>query len=234
MRIVLGDSSLARYLQGGGYWCIHLQYLLGLKALGHDVFLLERLRSKGNPDQDQGLIRTFFQRLREYGLSDQSAVLLSDKDSNEASLDLATAYGKSKEEVRNIIGDSDLLWNLCLGVPQPLLAMFRHRVLIDLDPGILQVSAAEVGTHLYDHHAYMSVGKKLHDSDCEVPTLGLKWHTFHPFVYLPMWNAMPDPGPQAPFTSVTHWGWGKLQMRDRDLSTSKRKAYLRYVELPQR
>jgi hypothetical protein len=49
-----------------------------------------------------------------------------------------------------------------------------------------------------------------------------------------MWNFAPDPGRKTPFSSVTHWTWGELWLQDRVLSISKRDAYLRYLELPQR
>lgn len=233
-RIVLGNSSLASYLQGGGHWMVRLQYLLGLRDLHQDVFLLEILRSSGDTSLDQERITAFFKRLECYDLNKQCALLLFPQDCPEQNLAYATAFGRSLEEVRDIIINSDFLWNDCCHVRQPLLGMFRNRVLIDLDPGHLQVSALTVDIDLYEHHTFLSVGKKLHDSDCEVPTLGLKWHTFTPFLYLPMWKVAPDPGPEAPFSSVTHWTWGELWMKNRVLSISKRDAYLKYIDLPRR
>ena len=70
--------------------------------------------------------------------------------------------------------------------------------------------------------------------DCEVPTLGVKWHRFIQFVYLPMWDVAPDPGEEAPFSSVTQWTWEQLELEGRVLSVSKRDAYLSYVDLPER
>ena len=233
-RIILGNGSLARYLQGGGHWTVRLQYLLGLKALGHDVFVLELLWSTGDAVRDQQRIGAFFERLQQYGLSDRGVLLLFAKDQPEPTLDAAATYGRSKQETRDLIKSADMLWNDCCGVRQPLLGMFTHRALIDLDPGHLQVSALTVDLDLYDHHTFLSVGRKLHDGDCEVPTLGLTWHTFMPFVYLPMWEVLPDPGRDAPFSSITHWTWEELWLQDRVLSVSKRQAYLNYIELPQR
>jgi hypothetical protein len=235
LRIVLGNRTLARYPQGGGHWTVRLQYLLGLEALGHDVFLLELLESSGDAIRDHQLISSFFTRLQHYGLSDRCALLLFDKNSRLSNLEAAVPYGKSRQQIKEIIQSADLLWNYCCQVRQPMLGMFRHRVLIDLDPGHLQVSALTWDMDLYDHQAFLSVGKKLLDADCEVPTFGLKWYTFTPFVYLPMWEMVPDPGQEAPFSSITHWTWGEeLWLQDRVLSTSKRDAYLRYIELPQR
>jgi hypothetical protein len=68
VRIVLGNASLATYLQGGGHWSWFLQYPLGLRALRHDVFWLELLVSSGEREHDVRLIRDFFQRLASYGL----------------------------------------------------------------------------------------------------------------------------------------------------------------------
>jgi hypothetical protein len=68
--------------------------------------------------------------------------------------------------------------------------------------------------------------------DCTVPTRGLKWRTFDPLVYLPMWQPAPDPGPQAPFTSVTHWTWDELAWQGRFISVSNRAAYLEYLDVP--
>lgn len=234
LRIVLGNGSLARYPQGGGHWTVRLQYLLGLRALGHDVTLLEFLRSTGDTIRDEQLIDSFFRRLEDYGLKECAALLLLDKDSEELSLEFASAYGRSMQDVKEIIKSADLLWNDCCGIRQPLLGMFRHRVLIDLDPGHLQVSALTVNMDIHDHQTFLTVGKKLHDADCEVPTLGLTWHTFFPCVYLPMWNVTPDPGPTAPFSSVTHWTWEEIWLQNRVLSVSKRAAYLKYIELPQK
>ena len=50
----------------------------------------------------------------------------------------------------------------------------------------------------------------MHDADCGVPTLGVSWTPFLPFVYLPWWPMAPDRGPQAPVTSVTQWTWEQL------------------------
>jgi hypothetical protein len=51
-------------------------------------------------------------------------------------------------------------------------------------------------------------------------------------VYLPLWEPSPDPGPEAPFTSITQWTWEELSLHGRVLSASKRLAYLRYADLP--
>ena len=152
----------------------------------------------------------------------------------EPTLETAHAYGMSKDRIREIARDADLLWNFACALRQPLLSLFKRRVLIDGDPGHLQISALMCDLGIHDHDIFLTAGMKVHDADCGVPTLGVKWHRFIQFVYLPMWDVAPDPGEDAPFTSVTHglgnsYGWMVVL-----LSVSKRDAYLGYLALPER
>jgi len=234
LRIVLANNSLAGYPQGGGHWTCFLQYLFGLDALGHDVFWLELLRSSGNKARDQRLIGVFFGRFNNYGFKDRCALLLHGRDRIEPTLEEADAYGISKDQIRQIAHDSDLLWNFACSLRQPLLSLFKRRVLIDGDPGHLQVSALTWDMGIHHHDVFLSAGTRLDTADCEVPALGVKWHRFVQFVYLPMWDAAPTPGVHAPFSSVTQWTWEQLELNGRILSVSKRDAYLRYVDLPAR
>jgi hypothetical protein len=231
LRIILEDGSLARYPQGGGHWSVLLQYAFGLRELGHDVIWLELLRSSGNPATDERLIHRFFRRFRHYGVGDRCALLCFD---GAQLLESARAYGLSIQEVRELARSVDLMWNFACGVRQPLLSLFTHPVLVDLDPGHLQVSALTSDLDIPAHRAFLTVGTKMHHAECEVPTLGLTWKPFLPFVYLPWWRLTPDPGERAPFTSVTHWTWDELWWQERVLSVSKRDAYLRYLGLPER
>lgn len=235
IRIVLADAgSLARYPEGGGHWSCFLQYLFGLHALGHDVFWLEVLDSSGNEAQDRQRIKIFLNRFKRYGFGDRCAVLLHDGRLSEPSLEQTEVFGISRPQVKEVAHSADLLWNFASGVRKPLLTLFKRRVLIDGDPGHLQVSALTHDMGIRDHHVFLTAGNKLHDMDCEVPTLGVKWHRFTQFVYLPIWKVMRDPGKQAPFSSVTQWTWEELWMDNRVLSVSKRDAYLQYIGLPQR
>lgn len=231
MFIVLGNRSLADYPQGGGHWSWFLQYPLGLKDLGHRVFWLEVLHSSGNRDNDASRVREFFSRIAGYGLErDCAAVVIEDLDVQD--LAGAEVFNSSVQEIGEIARSADMFWNLACSIRRPLLSNFRRRVLIDVDPGHLQVSATDWDLGIADHEVHLSVGANLHDPDCEVPTLGFTWRRFFPFVYLPHWEPSPDPGPQAAFTSITQWTWAELWFNGRALSVSKRAAYLRYAELP--
>jgi len=233
-RIVVGNSCLAQYPQGGGLWAFLLPYLLGLRSLGHDVLWLELFHASPNHVRDHHLIDQFFARFREYGLGDHCAVIRHDVPKSQLTLNRAAVYGKTRGKLNNFLKSADLLLNICGAIRQPLLSLFGRRAFVDLDPGHLQVSALTWDLDLLEHQTFFTVGTKIGEPDCEVPTLGLSWHRFLPVVYMPMWNQEPDPGLSAPFSTITQWGWGELWLGERVLSISKREAYLRYLDLPRR
>jgi hypothetical protein len=113
-----------------------------------------------------------------------------------------------------------------------VLPLFGRRAYVDGDPGIAQLSALDWDMGFQHHEVFLTTGMNLHAPGCEVPTLGLRWHPFPPVVHLPMWRPAPDPGPAAPFTSVTQWGWGEFWWNGRAIGADKRWAYLPYLDLP--
>jgi hypothetical protein len=141
-------------------------------------------------------------------------------------LDRCKLFGRSRADLLEIIRSADLLLNFGCLVRPPLLSMFKRRVLLDVDPGHLQMSALRLDLPFREHDVLLTIGARLHAPDCPVPTLGFTWRTFEPFVYLPMWETAPDPGPGAPFTSVTQWTWDELAWQGGRISLSKRAAYL--------
>lgn len=230
LRIVLANASLAKYPQGGGHWSVFLQYLFGLGALGHDVFWLELLKTSGDRAYDEKLIKIFLARFRRYGFGARCGLLLVDSDF--ADLEPAEVHGSSAREIRETIADADLVWNFCCSLRQPFLSRFKHRALIDLDPGMVQLPLLDRGFAVTDHDTLFTIGSKIGEDDCEVPTLGREWHRFLPFVHLPLWHAADNPGVEAPFTSVTQWTWNEYQHENRLFSFSKRRAYLQYLDMP--
>jgi hypothetical protein len=232
VRIVIGDHALLGYL-GGGHWTWFLQYLLGLVELGHDVTCLALQQTGEDETADNVRVDSFFERMREFGLDRHCVVARYRTDQGEVP-DHAELFGRSRAETRAAIARADMLWNPALAVQEPLLSRFPVRALLDVDPGQLQAAALTWELPIAAHEVLFTVGLKLGDADCPAPLLGLDWHTAPPPVHLASWPRQPGPDPSAPFTSVTHWGWGDQDpvLDGRMYSTSKRLAYLRNVGLP--
>jgi hypothetical protein len=235
VRIVLGNSSLVRYQDGGGLWSWFLQYPMALKAAGHDVFWLELLQSSGSRETDLRTIRHFYDRLRPYDLTDNCALLLFQHALDSQPFEDAEIFGASTGYIRRIIAESDLLLNFACAFRQPLLSLFKRRVLLDGDPGHLQLSLsiADLDFDLDHHDVFLTVGARINASDSIIPKLGHEWRTFEQLVYLPWWKYEPELKSDSPFTSITEWTWEELHDMGQIFSVSKRSGYLKYLKLPQ-
>ena len=226
---------LADYPEAGGLWSWALQYMLGLRELGHDPFLIELLERPEDPAAERRLRRLFFERLGRFGLDERALLLVHDRG-REASPDSTSAYSRSGLRLEELANSCDAVWNLAAALGSSLLALFRRRTLVDGDPGMFQISALEWDMGLDDHDTFLTAGLRVGKPGCAVPDVDRTWHPFIQFVHLPSWPVAPPPGPRAPITSVTNWtwqtGWGEWQ--GQELSASKREAYMRYIDLPRR
>jgi hypothetical protein len=190
------------------------------------------LQATNNHAYDLELIRAFLERTAKYGLAGRVVVALASK-APIGNLDEAEIYGATKERFLAFVREADLVWNFWYALKAPFLDCFRRRAFIDVDPGHLQVCAASFADLALDNHdSYLTVGLKMHEADCGVPSLGRKWHSFRPFAFLPLYESSSPPDSRAPFSSITHWTWEELHFNQRVLSVSKRTAYLRYTNLP--
>src|SRR5258708_12756857 len=112
--------------------------------------------------------------MKEYGLDERSLLLLHHPKGAPPSLDSVQVHGRSVSEAREIAQSADLLWNYTSSLQEPLLSLFKRRVLIDLDPAIWQVSVAldlELGHRT--HHVFLTAGSKSSHPTCYFPTAPL-------------------------------------------------------------
>jgi hypothetical protein len=182
MHVLLAGRIVAQPDQGGASWAV-VQWVLGLRALGHRVTVVEQLPAPSTREQSS-YARTVE---RQTGVS---ALLVT-----QVSADLVRS-----------IGPVDLLVNLSGVLREPaLLSAAPRRLYVDLDPGFTQVwhaQGADVG--LDGHTAHATVGLRLGAADCPVPTGGHDWLTVLPPVVLDRW----EPGAalrESAATSVGHW-----------------------------
>ena len=181
MRVLLSGMLVGSPHQGGATWAV-LQWVLGLRALGHDVTVVEQLPAP--PTAGQLAYAATVER--QTGVA---PVLFT---------------GESGELARRT-GPVDLLVNLSgLLRDEALLALAPVRLYVDLDPGFTQVwhaTGADVG--LPGHTAHATVGLRVGTAASPVPTGGLRWLPVLPPVVLDRWT--PGPVRGSGVTSVGHW-----------------------------
>jgi len=75
--VVLSAFNVANFPEGGGHFWVYLQYVLGLRQLGCDVYWLEGFRTTGRVEEEEAALATFRERTEAYGLGGKLAVYLT-------------------------------------------------------------------------------------------------------------------------------------------------------------
>jgi hypothetical protein len=188
-RILLAGMVAGDPAQGGATSAI-LQYLHGLRRLGHDVLLVEPV-----PELRPDVVRYF------EGLGLERAFLLA---------------GRPPREVVEFARSADVLLDVSgMLRDETLLERIAVRVFLDLDPAFNQIWAAQgIDLGLDAHTHFATVGCALGLDDCAVPTLGRDWIPTVPPVVLDCWprsdhllrDALTTVGNWRAYGSVEHEG----------------------------
>lgn len=232
--VFIGSGFIAKYPNGGGLLWLPVQYLLGLRELGHDVRWLEVLWTHGDPAVDRELIERFWQNTRDLGVSEQVVLAYYPDGTPDEPRSAPALFGMSEVEFRARARDA-LLLNMANGIGPALRAGFGRTALFDIDPGAFQLWAREWDMGIGSHDAHLTIGMNLGEPDSPVPLAGVPWRRVWPVVHLPSWPVQPPPGPGARYTTVTQWWNDHYAFLDGDCyDCNKRSGFLPVLPLPQR
>ncbi len=197
--------------QGGATWAV-LQYVLGLRRLAHEVFLVEPVPPKAVQPAGVPLAASenaaYFDRVvQDFGLRESSALLLAGT---------RETVGLPYEQLQRCAQRADLLLNISgLLADEALLAQIPRRVYLDLDPAFNQLWQAVQGIDMRfaAHTHFVTIGQAIGQPGCSVPTCGLTWlKTLQPVV-LEHWPVAEAVAHDA-LTTVGNWrGYGSIEYR---------------------
>lgn len=227
--ILLSGMIAADPRQGGATWAV-LQYLLGLKRLGHDVLFIEPIaesavRPTGAPLEASENAGYFRRVAAEFGIESSSALLLSGTQNT-----VGVAYDRLAEMARR----ADVLINISGMLADPeLTGPVPVRAYLDLDPAFNQLWHAVQGLDMRfaGHTHFVTIGQAIGQPGCPVPTCGLRWITTPQPVVLDCW---PVAGPIVydGLTTIGHWrGYGSIE-HDGILYGQKAHSLRRFFTLP--
>jgi hypothetical protein len=194
--------------QGGATWAV-LQYVLGLRRLGHDVMLVEpvsgkRLRPAGSALRDSEQGRYLRNVADAFDLAGRVALLREGTTETE---------GATYDDVRAFARRADLLINVSGMLADPaLLEPVRRRVYLDLDPAFVQLwhAVERIDMRFAAHTHFVTVGMNIGRDGCDVPTCGLEWVGTPQPVVLEHWPAARE-RPRYGWTTVANWrGYGSV------------------------
>jgi hypothetical protein len=215
--IVVAGALAAKPGNGGEAW-VRLSWVLGLRRLGFDAWLLEEA-----DEATAAAGRSFFERTAAAaGLESRALLLVA--GANEG-------RGQTAELAREAAG----LINISGNLRDPeLLELFRRRAYVDLDPGFTQIWQAQghLGDQLGRHDRHFTVGLNLGAADCEVPNDGFDWVPLPPPVLLESWAPL-ERREFDRFTTVATWrnALGPPE-HDGRAYTLKHHQLRRFAELP--
>lgn len=197
--------------QGGATWAV-LQYLLGLRRLGHAVYFVEPIADAALRPAGAALAESenaaYFREVAEAFSLTGCAALLRPGTRDTVGL----PYGDLLDAARRadvLINISGMLTEAALLEPIP------RRVYLDLDPAFVQLWQAAQGIDMrFDRHThFVTVGQAIGTDGCAVPTCGRSWiPTWQPVV-LEDWPA--TPGERITYqglTTIANWrGYGSIE-----------------------
>jgi hypothetical protein len=226
-------ASIAQRPGYGGHAWAFLQYALGLRQLGYEPVVIDRLSAEMIPGGTNGAgggmrdeaIAWFVEAMDYVGLRDSCSLLL----------DGGETVGLSREELRRRIAAAPALLNV-MGFleDEELLAAAQSLVFVDVDPGFTQIWS-ELGQAdlLRGHHRFVSVGANIGREDCMIPTCGRRWIAIRPPVALDRWPAAARSS--MTFRSVGSWRgpYDPIEYEGRRLGLRAHELR-RFAELPSR
>ena len=131
--VVVSPHHVASFPEGGGHFWVYMQYVLGLRQLGCQVYWLEQFSLDLETEQGKAALRIFAERMQRFGLQDNFILYSTEKNSDEI-----TYVGRKAEEVDAIFQEADLLLNFHYAATSKILESFKRTALVDIDPGLLQ------------------------------------------------------------------------------------------------
>ncbi len=190
--------------QGGAAWAV-LQYVLGLKRLGHDVRLIEPVEQPS-----EATCRYFEAVTGAFGVAGE-----------------LLAQPRDLEAFDLVLNTSGLL-------PAGSIASSPRRVYLDLDPAFNQLwHESGIDRGIDGHTHFVTVGQAIGTKACDIPTLGRSWIPTAPPVVLEMWPEADGPRGEAITTVANLRGYGAIQ-RDGVQYGQKVHSLRRLVDLPRR
>jgi len=193
-RIVVSGMLAGVPRQGGASWAV-LQYVLGLRRLGHEVVFVEPVPG-GGAFPPAASARYFRSVCDAFGL--ERAALLDP--------DTGATHGMSRRALLDAVRGADLLLNIS-GVlaDEELLGAVGLRAFVDLDPAFTQLWAADgIELGLDRHDRFVTIGMAIGTPGCAVPTGGRRWITTPQPVVLERWRVAGRVVHDAA-TTVGHW-----------------------------
>lgn len=236
MRIIC-TGLIGQYPFGGVIWD-YIQYILGFRALGHEVWYLEDTGTWAydhiaqQPSDDCSNNIAYLSHIMEaFDLGDRWIYRNEADGRYHGVTDPALA--------EKILSGADVLANIsgACWLREPTAAI-RKKLFLDGDPMFTHISMVadeKVGARIRQHDVHYSFGLNIGQPDCVVPTGGLRWIPTVQPVALDYWQGPGiDPLPIARDTWATVMNWSSYAAKEYNGESYGQKdaEFMRFLDLP--
>jgi len=233
--VVMSVYKVASFSEGGGHFWVYLQYALGLRRLGCDVYWLEQLRPARDPERAAEVLSTFLERMKRFGFEGKTLLYALDQNAGGSSKSLRF-IGQTWSQAEAVVRRADLLLNFHYAIDPRLLACARRTALVDIDPGLLQFWMSTGQLDVPPHDCYLTTGETVGTPAARFPDCSLPWIHIRPPVCLDQWPVTHDRRSEV-FTTVSSWSsasWLKVNRNGEAVlvDNTKRVSFLEFVDLP--
>jgi hypothetical protein len=232
--IIIFASAIGRFPIGGNTWS-DLQYLLGLRNLGHNVFYLEECGIESWVyNWESGQLTTELDYPTNYVRNCLEPLGFADRWIYRAG-DLSE--GMSVDKFFEVCSRADLM--IVRGSPISLwreeYKWPRRRIFIDADPGFTQIRIAEGDADLVKTieqcECLFTVGQHMGAKGCLIPTMGRRWLKTLPPVVLSDWPWV-DENSAKHFSTIMQWRSYREVVYKGISYGNKDKEFPKFIELP--
>jgi hypothetical protein len=231
---VIVTGLIGQYPLGGVTWD-YLQYVLGLRDLGHDVYYLEDTGqwpytpdTDGVGDNCDYTVRYLGDLFARFGLEDRWAYRFPWQ---------SQWFGLGEAKRREVIESADLLINVSGTLERPAeYRAARRMAYIDSDPTFTQVKLVRGQQYLRDileqHDVLFSFGELLAEGRSSTPSTGDRWIPTRQPIVLSEWT--PGSEHRGVFTTVMNWSsYNPVEFEGRNYG-QKDVEFRRFFDLPGR
>lgn len=234
--VLLGMMS--RHPQAGMVW-LTVQYLVGLKRLGYEVFYVEahgsNPRTFGSAEGDNSVeAASFIDRvMRRFGLENRWAFHALHSEGR--------CYGMSECQLKDLYRSAALLINLHGGTtPLPEHVNSASLVYLGTDPVTTEISLykgdPETAGLLSQHSVLFTWAENYGQEDCGLPVSDqFQFKTTRQPIVLDFWKKEGS-GNDGVFTTIGSWRqlWREVEFKGEVYHWSKHFEFLKFIALPER
>ncbi|MCH6235733.1 hypothetical protein [Cognataquiflexum rubidum] len=241
---IIVSGFIGLYPTGGVTWD-YIQYVLGLKMLGHDVYYIEDTgqysfyKSHGKEwDDPSDTIQYLDATMRDFGFENRWAYR-----------DVATGkcFGMSPQEVKKVCETADIFINVsAASLMRDEYLSIPVRVLIDSDPMFTQVQdwddskveeskSSFIKYYGLNYTHFFSFGENIGHPDCRIPTYGFLWQPTRQPVCLRFWEKSKIDDfdvTKAAFTTIMNWSTRKKMCYLNEEWGQKDMEFNKFIDIP--